>query len=334
MKKSQAKRQRTPKRGPGVAELEKILKEQQQGGQDSGTNYQPPPSWPPHLLPLLPNLELLSGGPEKALFPTTPVLGDSTKSSLPVPPDFFPNFQSSPSALDFYNSLVNNNNIIPGSASATSSAATATATARLFHQIEHPSSQRSTHFSNLWTSPEEQEKIVCSKRPRALGEEMRGGIMLTMNMKESSSSSSSSLEINRTATPFNFDPNLRVTKRGFGGQLMSSTRSSQLQAEEISNFMALGPSSSSSAPIPNEFPEFNFRIAQEIMEGSEKRAGGGSGSVRYNKIMFNSSFHESKLKGSKEAAIGSSYKGAVEAGAGAGTGTEDERDGVDLDLKL
>ncbi|CAK9327486.1 unnamed protein product [Citrullus colocynthis] len=371
MKKTQAKRQRIPRRGPGVAELEKILKEQEGGGGDGGagqghdsfiTQFQdispppslnpprpPPPPPPPPLvpiitpprdyaswsnnLPLFPPLEFIppplpttaASSAKKPLFPTTRI----SDSQLNFPPHFFPSFQYSASSLnlEYCNSMVNIN---PGSASSYPSATSSAA--RYFRQIEHPSSQISTDFNNIWTSPEEQEKMVSAKRVRPFLEEShregnvesRGPILTIMATKDSSPSSSSSMEMN--PSPFHFDSNFRGTKRGFGGQLMSSIKrsSGSYQLAEDNNLMVLGSSSSSA---PNEIAPFNFHLPQETMEASQHRDEGGCASDYY-KVTFNSSFYESNSnsKGNKDITIGSK--------AGAGAEAEAEAEGIDLNLKL
>ncbi|KAG7012464.1 hypothetical protein SDJN02_25216, partial [Cucurbita argyrosperma subsp. argyrosperma] len=123
MKKTPAKRQRTPRRGPGVAELEKILKEQQ--AQDSNTQF-PPMSPPPPPPPPPPSHQFLSPSPPLPLtpipflppreFPSRPNLSPFTTlrprppppksdTQMNIPPQFLPNFQFSPPSLNrqFYN---------------------------------------------------------------------------------------------------------------------------------------------------------------------------------------------------------------------------------------
>ncbi|KAA0057023.1 CREB-regulated transcription coactivator 1-like [Cucumis melo var. makuwa] len=202
MRKTQAKRQRIPRRGPGVAELEKILKEQESGGASTDQHISPhtnststatthplslnpplppPPPPPPPLvqimtpsptppprdyvswtnnLPLFPTLEFIpppylpTVAAEKPLFPTTRI---SEASQLNLAPYFLPTFQFSASSCNpdqYYNPMVNINQ---GSGSSCPSA-TSSSAGRYLREIEHPSSQISTDFNNIWTSPEEQEK--------------------------------------------------------------------------------------------------------------------------------------------------------------------------------
>lgn len=241
MRKTQAKRQRIPRRGPGVAELEKILKEQESG---AATDHQhtssphtnststaatttthplslnpprpPPPPPPPPLvqimtpsppplprdyvawsnnLPLFPTLEFIPPPylptvvTEKPLFPTTRM----SESQLNLAPYFLPSFQYSASSFNpdqYYNPMVRRGsrwdliyiyiyilfrdfkikkcmeiwliklcqvNVNQGSGSSCPSA-TSSSAGRHFREIEHPSSQISTDFNNIWNSPEEEEK--------------------------------------------------------------------------------------------------------------------------------------------------------------------------------
>ncbi|KAG6573295.1 hypothetical protein SDJN03_27182, partial [Cucurbita argyrosperma subsp. sororia] len=326
MKKTPAKRQRTPRRGPGVAELEKILKEQQ--AQDSNTQF-PPMSPPPPPPPPPPSHQFLSPSPPLPLtpipflppreFPSRPNLSPFTTlrprppppksdTQMNIPPQFLPNFQFSPPSLNrqFYNNPMEN--FTPASASSSSCPPATPPPPNCFNQIEQPSSQKSPDLNHPWTTPEEQEQIVSGKRTRPFLDEAHWDPNLFNIARKkgcsSSSSSSSSSEMNRSA------------------MFLDSNLSGSYQlGEDSSSLLALRSSST-----PNQFAPFHF---QETMEASMHRDGGSASN--YNKITFdtsNGSKMKSKSKGKEVNVIGSQAEPKPE------PENEDERDDIDLDLKL